>query len=148
MVVDLHKKGFVKTLYGNRKHVYDKIFDREMVKSVERSSVNYLVQGLAADYLKVVLSNLWRNRTFQRHNANFMCPLYDEIIFSCHHSQAVSLIQEVYVEMTAGIPGIKIPMLANPALGVNFADQIEILSDCNQELTAELIQQAINKVIN
>jgi hypothetical protein len=50
--------------------------------------------------------------------------------------------------MTAGIPGIKIPMLANPALGVNFADQIEILSDCNQELTAELIQQAINKVIN
>ena len=53
-----------------------------------------------------------------------------------------------HAEMTVGIPGINIPMLANPALGINFADQVEILTDCNQELTAELIQHAINKVLN
>ena len=74
--------------------------------------------------------------------------MYDEIIISCHHTQAASLIQEVYAEMTVGIPGINIPMLANPALGINFADQVEILTDCNQVLTAELIQHAINKVLN
>ncbi len=148
VIIDLLKKGFVQTLYGNRKHVYDKIFNRDMVGSIERSSVNYLVQGLAADYLKVVLSNLWRNHTFQRHNAVLIAPIYDEIVFSCHHTQAASLIQEVYAEMTVGIPGINIPMLANPALGINFADQVEILTDCNQELTAEFIQHAINKVLN
>jgi DNA polymerase I-like protein with 3'-5' exonuclease and polymerase domains len=147
VVTDLHKKGFVQTLYGNRKHVYDEIFDRDMVGSHERSSVNYLVQGLAADYLKVVLSNLWKKRTFQRHNAAFICALYDEAIFSCHHTQAVSLIQEVYAEMTKGIPGLNIPMLANPALGINFADQVEILADCNQTLTDDLILQTIQKVL-
>ncbi len=148
MKADLHKKGYVKTLYGSRKHVFHRMSEKDRLHSIERSSVNYLVQGLAADYLKVVLSNLWKKRTFQRHNANFMCPLYDEIIFSCHRSQAVSLIQEVYAEMTVGIPGIDIPMLANPALGGNFADQVEILADCNQLLTAELIETAINKALN
>ncbi len=58
------------------------------------------------------------------------------------------MIQEIYAEMTAGIPGINIPMLANPALGINFADQVEILTDCNQKLTAELIESAISKVLS
>jgi DNA polymerase I-like protein with 3'-5' exonuclease and polymerase domains len=147
MKADLHKHGYVKTLYGSRKHVFHRLYEADKVHNYERSSVNYLVQSLAADYLKVVLSNLWKKRTFQRHNANFMCPLYDEIIFSCHHTQAVSLIQEVYAEMTKGIPGLNIPMLANPALGINFADQVEILADCNQTLTDERIWQTIQKVL-
>ena len=147
VVIDLHKKGFMQTMYGNRKHVYDKIFARDTVGSVERSSVNYLVQGLAADYLKVVLSNLWKKKTFQRHNAVLIAPIYDELVFSCHHTQAAALTQEVYAEMTKGIPGINIPMLANPALGINFADQVEILVDCNQILAAELIEAAISKVL-
>ena len=148
VTAELHKKGYVKTLYGSRKHVFHRLFESDKKHSYELSSVNYLVQGVCADYLKVVLSNLWRNRTFQRHNAVLIAPIYDEIVFSCHHTQAVSLIQEVYAEMTVGIPGINIPMLANPALGINFADQVDILTDCNQELTAELIQHAINKVLN
>ena len=77
-----------------------------------------------------------------------IAPIYDELVFSCHHTQAVSLIQEVYAEMMKGLPGLNIPMLANPALGVNFADQIEILADCNQVLTAELIQSAISQVLS
>jgi hypothetical protein len=59
----------------------------------------------------------------------------------------VSLVQEVYAEMTKGISGLNIPMLANPALGINFADQVEILADCNQTLTDDLIWQTIQKVL-
>ena len=147
VTAQLHKKGYVKTLYGSRKHIFHRLFESDKKHSYELSSVNYLVQGVCADYLKVVLSNLWKKKTFQRHNAVLIAPIYDELVFSCHHTQAAALIQEVYAEMTKGIPGINIPMLANPALGINFAAQVEILVDCNQILTAELIEAAMSKVL-
>jgi hypothetical protein len=80
-----------------------------------------------------------------RHGAVLVAPIYDELVVSCHSSQAVSLVNEIYKIMSQGIPGINIPMLAAPALGVNFADQIEILRDENDTLTDEKIILAMNK---
>jgi DNA polymerase I-like protein with 3'-5' exonuclease and polymerase domains len=143
----LHAQGFVKTLAGSRKHVFGKLQDKDdgMVSYYERASVNFLIQGLCADYLKKVLSDMWNAKTLQRHGAVLIAPIYDELVISCHSSQAVSLVKEVYKVMTQGISGIGIPMLAAPALGLNFANQIEILKDENEILTDELILRAIDK---
>jgi len=141
--------GYVKTMYGSRKHLFNYFTkaDSQIQSYYARSAVNYIIQGSAADYLKKVLSDLYRIRTFQKYNATFSVALYDELIFSVHSSNAAALINEVYAVMTQGIPGMKIPMLASPSLGVNFGDQIEILRDENQVLTDELIQIAIKKAL-
>jgi DNA polymerase I-like protein with 3'-5' exonuclease and polymerase domains/5'-3' exonuclease len=147
---DLKRDGKVTTLMGSVKHAYDYYTEsaKDMQSYYERSSVNYVVQGVCADYLKSVLATLHKSRTFKRHNADLIAPIYDEIVFSCHSSQAVSLIKEIYAAMTVGIPGIPVRMLANPAVGINFGKQIEVLEDCNQILTDELIVKAINKAIS
>lgn len=141
--------GYVKTMYGSRKHLFEHYTksDAQMKSYYSRSSVNYIIQGTAADYLKKVLSDLYKMNTFQRYNATFSVALYDELIFSVHSSNAVALIKEVYGVMIQGIPGMEIPMLASPSLGVNFGDQIEILQDENEVMTDELIQIAINKAL-
>lgn len=146
---DLHRKGYIQTLFGTRKHVFNNLLgnDEGLVGYYERSSINQLVQGVCADYLKKVLADLHRDQTFPRHGAVLVAPIYDELVMSCHSSQAVSLIHEVYKVMTQGIPGMSIPMLANPSLGLNFADQVEVLEDENQELTSGLIQAAIDKAL-
>jgi len=143
----LHATGYVKTLMGSRKHVFSNLHssDDGLVSYYERASVNFLIQGLCADYLKKVLTEMWNAKTLQRHGAVLIAPIYDELVISCHSSQAVSLVREVYDVMVQGIPGINIPMLAAPALGVNFANQIEILQDENEILTDELIMLAIDK---
>ena len=135
------------TLLGSRKHVFNKLkkSDNGLVSYYERASVNFMIQGLCADYLKKVLTDLWKASTLTRHGAVLVAPIYDELVVSCHSSQAVSLVTEIYKIMSQGIPGINIPMLAAPALGVNFADQIEILSDENHTLTDEKIILAMNK---
>ena len=144
---DLVDKGFLATNYGSRKHLFGKLGNTELVEYYKRSAVNFLVQGLAADYLKVVLATLWTRRTFQRHNALFYFGIYDELVWGCHSSQAISLTREVHEVMSMGIKGLDVPMLSTPAVGVNFANQIEVLKDENQILTDELIQIAIDKAL-
>jgi DNA polymerase I-like protein with 3'-5' exonuclease and polymerase domains/5'-3' exonuclease len=146
----LQQDGKVTTKMGSIKHAFNYYgkASSDMRSYYERSSVNFLVQGVCADYLKFVLATLYKNRTFQRHNADLVAPIYDEMVFSCHSSQAVSLIKEVYAVMTMGIPGVDVPMLANPAVGVNFGKQIEVLKDCNQPLTTDLIERAINEALH
>lgn len=150
VIREVETKGYVTTLYGSRKHLFNYYANSDNQKKsyYDRSTINYLIQGLAADYLKLVLSGLFSRRTFPRHNATLIAPIYDEIVFSCHSSQAVSLIKEVYQVMTQGIPGMEIPMLASPSVGINFGDQKEVLKNENQPLTDELIQIAINKALH
>jgi DNA polymerase I-like protein with 3'-5' exonuclease and polymerase domains/5'-3' exonuclease len=138
-------RGYVTTAYGNRRHVHGEIHhnDEGMRGHVERQVVNYLIQGVCADNLKVVLAEVERRQILQRHNAVLVAPIYDELVVSCHSSQVASLILELHEVMTRDIPGLAVPMLAEPSLGVNFADQEEI----GPFPTLELIEKAVGKVL-
>lgn len=144
---EMGENGFVKTAYGSRKHIFNRLNNSELRNYYMRSSVNFLVQACAADYLKFVLATLWNRKTLQRHKSLLVAPIYDEIVVSTHSSQAVSLIKELSEVMQLGIPGLGVKMLTNPSVGRNFGDQIEVLEDCNQTLTDELIQIAIDKAL-
>jgi DNA polymerase I-like protein with 3'-5' exonuclease and polymerase domains/5'-3' exonuclease len=146
---ELNNKGYVTTQFGTRKHVFNRLnnSDDGFVSYLERSTVNHIIQATAADTLKRTISNLYKAKTMQRHGAVLIAGIYDELVMGCHHSQAVSLIQEVYAEMTKMVPGVDIPMLASPSVGKNFGDQIEVLEDENQPLTDGLIQVAIAKAL-
>lgn len=142
----LHKQGYLTTLYGSRRHLFDKLLkaDEGLRGAYERAAVNFLIQGVCADYLKVILTDLHRRQTFQRHKAQFLAPIHDELVFSCHSSQASSLIMEVHSVMTQGIAGLPCPLWAEPSLGPSFGQQTEI----GPHPTPELINRAITKALD
>lgn len=142
----LHRVGYLATLYGSRRHLFDRILtpDEGLKGALERAAVNFQIQGLCADYLKVVLTQLYQRKTFERHKAQFLAPIHDEIVFSCHSSQAPSLIMEVHTVMVQGIPGLPCPLWAEPSLGPNFGAQTEV----GPHPTPELINRAISKALN
>jgi DNA polymerase I-like protein with 3'-5' exonuclease and polymerase domains/5'-3' exonuclease len=144
-IEQLHSQGYLTTLYGSRRHLFSKLLtnDEGMRGYLERSALNSLIQGVCADYLKVVLTALYQRKTFQRHGAQFLAPIHDELVFSCHSSKAPSLIMEVHSIMTQGIPGLPCPLWAEPSLGPNFGTQVEI----GPHPTPELINYAIDKAL-
>lgn len=143
----LRAQGYFKTLFGSRKHIYNKLLssDDGMNSYYERASINFQIQGVAADYLKKVLTDMYKANTLKRHNAVMYAAIYDEMVFSLHSSQATEFIKEVYGFMVQGIPGLPIETLANPSIGLNFADQLEILNDADDPLTDDKIVAALNK---
>lgn len=148
MTDQLHRDGYLRTALGSYRHVFNDLNHPEagMVGHIERSSVNALIQGVAADYLKVVLTRMHRRGSFSRHGAVLICPLYDEIIVSLHHSQAVGFLMEMYEEMTRGIPGLPVALPAAPALGINFGAQIEIGRNPTPERILAAIDKAFGRV--
>jgi hypothetical protein len=133
------QNGYVTTLFGDRRHLFTSILDPEWGASAGRQAVNFKIQGLAAGKLARTLAEIHRRGTFRRHNAVLIAPVYDELVFSCHHSVVVPLILEVHGIMVEPIPGMAVPVVACPSLGINFADQIEI----GKFPTAESIQAAV-----
>ena len=135
------KQGYVTTALGNRRHVHTDVLssDEKLRGGIHRQVVNYLIQGLAADNLKKTLSEIYAQQILPRTGAVLIAPIYDEVVFSVHHTHAVDLIMSVHAIMVRDIPGLPVPMLAEPSLGVNFGDQIEI----GRFPTAKSIETAI-----
>jgi DNA polymerase I-like protein with 3'-5' exonuclease and polymerase domains len=128
-VVDLVcQQGYVTTAFCNRRHVFDQIVtqDEGLRASVCRQVVNYLIQGVCADNLKRTMTTIWQEGVTQRTGARLVAPIYDELVFSVHSDHAVDLVMNVHRIMTRDIPGMAVPMLAEPSLGINFGDQKEI----------------------
>jgi DNA polymerase I-like protein with 3'-5' exonuclease and polymerase domains len=143
MIRYAHEHGFVKNVFGSIRHAYTGLthYDSGFVKSVERSLINYLIQGCCADNLKRVLRICVDRELFKKHDAVMYAPIYDEIAGSVSREHASGLIMELHSIMTQDIPGLPVPMLAEPSIGLNFADQIEI----GPFPTCEKIQAAIEK---
>jgi DNA polymerase-1 len=137
------KQGYVTTAFGNRRHVHADVVssDEGLRSAIHRQIVNYLIQGVAADNLKRTLTEISNQGILPRTDAVIIAPIYDELVFSVHSSNVVDLILSVHAVMTRDIPGMAVPMLAEPSLGVNFGDQIEI----GWEPTAAKILDAVRK---
>lgn len=122
------KQGYVTTAFGNRRHAHSEVVsvDKSALGAIHRQIVNYLIQGVAADNLKRTLTEIYDQGILERTGSVIIAPIYDEIVFSAHHESVVDLILSVHKVMTRDIPGMAVPMLAEPSLGVNFGDQIEI----------------------
>jgi DNA polymerase I-like protein with 3'-5' exonuclease and polymerase domains/5'-3' exonuclease len=136
-------KGYVTTALGNRRHVFEGVLDRDegMRSATIRQAINYLIQGVCADNLKRTLTEIRNQKVFERTGAVLIAPIYDELAMSVNSRHAVELIMSVHKIMTRDIPTMPVPMLAEPSLGVNFGDQIEV----GRFPTPEKIQEAINK---
>lgn len=145
----LHSRGYLRTLYGSYRHSYDKLLtsDEGMRGYVERSALNSLVQGVCADILKVVLTRLWKAKTFERHGAQFVAPIHDELVFSCHSSRAADLILEVHNFMVEPVPGLPCPLTAEASVGPSFGVQIEVGSTLNQSTIATAIAKALGHTL-
>lgn len=146
VIAELHRVGHLRTLYGSYRHVYDDLFtsDEGLLGYYERAAVNFLIQGICADYLKVVLRSIKTENILPRHGAKLIAPIHDELVFSCSSAKAAAFICEVHTVMVQGIPGLPCPIWAEPSLGPNFAEQIEI----GPWPTPELVESAIDKALD
>lgn len=145
VIAEAKRQGWVSTLYGSRRHLFDRLYnpDRKLASAYERKAINYKVQALAADILKRVLADLWRSQLLQKHDATFIVPLYDELVFSCHHTQAVALIQGIHALMVKEVPRLPLPIWSSISLGANFGDQIELGTEPDTDVIVAAIGKAL-----
>ncbi len=121
-------QGWVSTLLGRRRQVKGVRNFRELSESrrrvliePERIAVNTVIQGTAADLIKLAMINVWRKLRDRALNARLLLQIHDELIFEVAPDEVDQLETLVREEMT-NVVDLAVPLRVDVKAGPTWAD--------------------------
>lgn len=136
------KHGYVTCPAGTRRHLREKVLDEAswVVEAAARSAGNFGIQGGCAAQTKKAIGALWRSGVLERLDMAFYMPVHDELVFSVTIEDAVEAIRVVHQCMTQPfLP--RVPAVSSISIGLNYADQIELGEEFNEEKILATIEK-------
>jgi DNA polymerase-1 len=127
-LIDCRRKGFVTTLSG-RKRILKGIRDfetldenkKKQLLEPERMAINTVIQGTAADMIKLAMIAVDRRLQETKLEANMLLQIHDELVFEVAPLQVDAVAKMVREEMSTVMP-LKVPIQVDVKVGDNWAE--------------------------
>jgi DNA polymerase-1 len=127
-LIDCRRKGFVTTLSG-RKRLLKGIRDfqaldenkKKQLLEPERMAINTVIQGTAADMIKLAMISLDQKLRNSKLRANMLLQIHDELVFEVHPQDVPDVARLVHQEMASVMP-LKVPIEVDVKIGDNWAE--------------------------
>jgi len=114
--------GFAKTILGRRRAITGIRSTRKgQLNMPERTAVNTVIQGSAADLIKTAMINIHRTLKTENHPASMLLQIHDELVFETPESEAESFKQLVKTGMETAFT-LDVPLTVDIAIGDNWLD--------------------------
>lgn len=133
-LADCRRDGFVKTLLGRRRAITgvrpaakskDALFEDRpaplQLNLPERTAVNTVIQGTAADLIKLAMLAIYRRMRDEELQAKMILQIHDELVFDTPDEELGTLREMVVAEM-AGVYDLRVPLAVDVKCGVNWAN--------------------------
>jgi DNA polymerase-1 len=128
--IDRHKKrtiaaakraGYSETIFGRRRILEFNHYDEAIRAMAQRQAYNHLIQGSAADIMKIALVNV---HAALPEEATMLMTVHDEIVLTCPSEIVGDVMEIVREEMEASRPTrfIPVPLVAEVKAGHSWAD--------------------------
>jgi DNA polymerase-1 len=114
--------GYVETLTGRRRPVFD-INSGVLTQrsAAERIAINSVVQGTAADLIKIAMVNIHRRIKAERRPLQMLLQVHDELVFECPEADAEPQAAFVKDEMTRAMT-LSVPLDVEVGWGKNWQE--------------------------
>lgn len=121
VIREARKNGYSETIFGRRRYVDLRHHDEGVRKMAERQAYNHLIQGSAADIMKIALTNI---HAALPEEATMLMTVHDEVVLSCPPDIASLVMDIVKEEMEASRPSrvITVPLVAEVKAGHSWAE--------------------------
>ena len=126
-LVNCRRQGFVTTMSGRKRWLkglrdFNSLNDnqRRTLIEPERMAVNTIIQGSAADMIKMAMIALHRRLKEEKIQAQMLLQIHDELIFEVHPDASAELADLVRSEMTTVMP-LAVPLKVDIKTGTNWA---------------------------
>lgn len=127
-LINCRDKGFVKTISG-RKRILKGIRDfnslddnkKKQLLEPERMAINTVIQGTAADMIKLAMIRIANRLKSANLSANMLLQIHDELVFEVAPEDAQSLVTLVKQEMESVLP-LDVPIRVDVKVGNNWAE--------------------------
>ncbi len=116
------REGFVKTMFGRIRYVPEfKSNNFNVRQQGERIAINTVIQGTAADIIKIAMVNLHKRLKKELLDAKMIMQVHDELIFEVKEKDVENLKRIVKEEME-GAAKLDVPLTVNIATGKNWEE--------------------------
>ena len=113
-------EGYVTTILGRRRWIEQVASRNPQQRALgERLAINSVVQGSAADLIKVAMVNLHRRIERDTLPAKMLLQIHDELVVECRAEEA-DAISAVVVEEMEGAMALKVPLRVDPGVGLDW----------------------------
>jgi DNA polymerase-1 len=115
--------GHVTTILGRRRAIEGIRADAGRSRNMaERTAVNTIIQGSAADLMKLAMIAVYRRLKRERHPAKMLLQIHDELIFEAPAGEVGYLARLLREEMSGVYPSLRVPLKVDVKAGPNWAD--------------------------
>ena len=115
------ERGYALTLLGRQRPIPElRAKNRQVHQLGERLAINSLIQGSAADIIKVAMIACDRRLRDERHDASLVLQVHDELVFEVAEQDAAA-VQALVVEEMVSAYALDPPLVADAGLGSTWA---------------------------
>ena len=126
-LAECRKQGYVTTILGRRRAIEGVRADAGRSRNLpERTAVNTIIQGSAADLMKLAMIAVFRRLKREQHPARMLLQIHDELIFEVPAEQ-VGYLAGLLREEMANVYQLRVPLKVDVKAGPNWADAKAIL---------------------
>jgi DNA polymerase-1 len=121
-VMTAQSQGYVETILGRRRpipEIHSNILS--MRNYAERLAINSVVQGSAADLIKVAMVNLYRRMKKEGRPSKLLLQVHDELVFETPEADAPTEAEMIREEMIRAMT-LKVPLKVDVGWGKNWQD--------------------------
>ncbi len=121
-LTEVRQTGFARTILGRRR-VIDGIrsLRNRNLNMPERTAVNTVIQGSAADLIKRAMLAVDRRLRLDQHPGRMLLQIHDELVFEAPLSAVPSLVDLVRHEMQHALE-LSVPLVVDVSIGQNWLD--------------------------
>ncbi len=114
------KVGYVKTLFGRKRDIPElRSSDRNIQKQGERIAVNTVIQGTAADIIKIAMKNLYERIKREKLSSKMLLQVHDELVFETDEKE-VEYLKKIVKEEMENCVKLKVPLVVDISVGKSW----------------------------
>jgi DNA polymerase I len=130
-LADCSRQGFVTTILGRRRAIQGVRMPepalagmasrRRPMNLPERTTVNTVIQGSAADMIKLAMISIHRRLREEQRASKLILQIHDELVFEVPQNELDEIAQLVRTEMATVLP-LRVPLRVDVKSGDNWAE--------------------------
>jgi DNA polymerase-1 len=121
-LAECRQNGYVKTVLGRRRAISGVREEPARWRNLpERTAINTVIQGSAADLMKLAMIHIHRRLKQEQRAARMLLQIHDELIFEVPPEE-LKYLAELVAEEMAGVIKLDVPLRVDLKSGDNWAD--------------------------
>lgn len=119
---DARKNGYVKTFFGRKRPIPEiNSKDANIRQQGERFAINSVIQGTAADIIKIAMIRIWNKFKSNGLKSRMLLQIHDELLFEVH-TEELNMIKNIVKEEMENVVNFSIPLSVEINYGKNWAE--------------------------